>query len=241
MAAFACVALIVLASSVLRGLTGFGFALAAVPLMAFVIPPGEAVVTAVLLQCMMAVWDVVIRPRPLDRSFLRHLLTGAILGAPIGAALLVIASDAVVRVAVGLAVLIGVFGLWLKIRTIPSVLKERLTGVTAGLLAGLAGIPGPPVVFYAMATGREGPKIRETFMVFFGIAAFLALPVVALGGLVDKQTLFSAVGLLPLVVVGGVVGRYLALALPGVLIRQVTAGLLVASAAATLWKAFSGM
>ena len=46
-------------AAVLRGLTGFGFALAAVPLLSLVIPPAQAVVIAVLLQCLVGVRDLI--------------------------------------------------------------------------------------------------------------------------------------------------------------------------------------
>lgn len=41
---------IVLGSGAVRGLTGFGFAILAVPLMGLVIPPTEAVLLAIILQ-----------------------------------------------------------------------------------------------------------------------------------------------------------------------------------------------
>lgn len=55
----ALVCLSVLAAGFLRGLTGFGFALAAVPAMSFFLPPSQAVAMAVLLQSLAGLKDSV--------------------------------------------------------------------------------------------------------------------------------------------------------------------------------------
>ena len=43
----------VLGAAVLRGITGFGFALAAAPLLGMVLPPAQGVAVVILIQVMM--------------------------------------------------------------------------------------------------------------------------------------------------------------------------------------------
>lgn len=58
-------ALAVFAAGVLRGVTGFGFAMAAVPLMSLVISPLQAVLTAQVLQAVAVPIDLRRLPRAL--------------------------------------------------------------------------------------------------------------------------------------------------------------------------------
>ena len=74
------VCLATLAAAVVRGLTGFGFALAAVPAMSLFLPPSQAVTMAVLLQCAVGFRDTIRMRGTWETPVLKRLIGGAVLG-----------------------------------------------------------------------------------------------------------------------------------------------------------------
>ncbi|WP_131505607.1 sulfite exporter TauE/SafE family protein, partial [Limimaricola cinnabarinus] len=78
-------ALATVAAGFLRGVTGFGFALAAVPFYSLSLPPVEAVIMAQMLQIAAAPGDLIRHRRAIDARALRLLCAGALVCTPPGA------------------------------------------------------------------------------------------------------------------------------------------------------------
>ena len=75
---------VVLAAGFMRGFTGFGFAMAAVPLLALVIAPVRAVPFVILLQLLAGLWDWREARRHAHWRSLPWLMAGALVGTPLG-------------------------------------------------------------------------------------------------------------------------------------------------------------
>ena len=200
--------LAVLGAAILRGFSGFGFALAAVPLASMIVAPTKAVAIAVLLQAAVGLRDVAKGRSVLDWPGLKRLTLGALIGTPIGLFGLVYLDAALIRLAIAAIVVVGV--LLLLPRTHPDA-PVRLglaapTGLLAGLFGGLAAMPGPPVVAYYLSGSTPSKVMRATMMVFFFFTSLLALPGLALGGLLDGQTLLLSVLAIPLMLGGTALG-----------------------------------
>lgn len=86
------VAGIVLVAAVLQRAVGFGFALLAVPLMAFVVPTKSAVIIVFLNGSVICAWLSLRLRREIERPTVRRLGLGAIVGAPIGVIILSVIS-----------------------------------------------------------------------------------------------------------------------------------------------------
>ena len=97
----------VFAAAILRGLTGFGFALAAVPLISLAIEPKVAVASTVLLQVMVGVPDLIRLRGSYDRAEVIRLSLGALAGVPFGIAALARLDANATRLAIALISLIG--------------------------------------------------------------------------------------------------------------------------------------
>jgi uncharacterized membrane protein YfcA len=74
----------VFAASVLRGFTGFGFGLAAVPLLSMALPPAQVVPLVVTLQVVIGGAGLRAAATECDWRAVRMLLPGLVLGVPIG-------------------------------------------------------------------------------------------------------------------------------------------------------------
>lgn len=139
-----------------------------VPLIALVIPPGEAVVVSNMLGLLIGlvgarkVWNAG-EPSAGVIGGLAMLMT------PLGLLALFATSPAVARVLIAL-VAIGAFVMVLlpaKPGHAPGTVETGLTGVAAGLLTGFAGMPGPPVVPYYLRRPIPRDVARASMLTVF--------------------------------------------------------------------------
>ncbi|MFE3838181.1 sulfite exporter TauE/SafE family protein [Pseudogemmobacter sonorensis] len=185
----------VLASAFLRGLTGFGFAIAAVPVMSLAVDPAVAVAVAVLLQLLIGLQDVFSLRGQFDRPEVMRLSGGAVIGTPIGVMALSLLSADEARILIAAVVLLGVAFLLRRPsaarpeRKRPSSSVAMGAGVLAGAFSGMAAMPGPPAVAYFLGTDTPPAMARASLMMFFFVAALLATPGLAFAGLISGKVL----------------------------------------------------
>ncbi|WP_102226815.1 sulfite exporter TauE/SafE family protein [Acidimangrovimonas sediminis] len=191
-------------SAFVRGLAGFGFALAAVPAVSFFAPPLEAVALAVMLQLIVGLRDVVTLRGSLHLPSLARLAIGSLIGIPIGIAALAGLSPNAARILIAFAVLSGL-GLILRRRpagTAPHPGLALGAGVASGVFSGLAAMPGPPAVAYYLTTGLAPVQTRATLLVFFCFTSAMAMPGLVLAGAIDRQSLMLTALSLPAMLIG---------------------------------------
>src|SRR5262249_52078592 len=159
---------VVLAAGFMRGFTGFGFAMAAVPLLALAIPPARAVPFVVLLQLLAGVWDWREARKHAHWRSLPWLIAGAAVGTPLGTASLALMSADWARMAIAGAVLLAVLLLarGLKLPDVPSRLILTATGLLAGVLNGVAAMPGPPVIVLYLSGAFAVEVGRASLLIF---------------------------------------------------------------------------
>ena len=213
----------VLFASVLRSFTGFGFALAAVPVFSMFLPPAEAVVLssslalAIGLLSLPSYWGVI------SLREMAPLLSMSWLGTMIGAAVLTGLSVALFQLWVGLSVLFACLGITLSRPTRPwnNRFLTWATGLLSGLMNGALAIPGPPMIIYAMLTEFEPRRSRALLMTFFLISALLALASYAVAGMVNLQTLWYFALAFPVLYLGDKLGTRLFLRFGDAFYRRV--------------------
>ena len=205
--ALSCLAVAV--AAVLRGLTGFGFALAAVPLLSLFLPPAQSVAIVIALQVMMGFRDVIALRRAVDWPSLSRLAVGAAIMTPVGVALLDYLNPAAMRLVI--AALVGI-GLAMLLRA-PAVEAPVegpkgawLAGGLSGLFGGLAAMAGPPAVVWFMRAGRPPAIMRASLMVFFFATSVFAAPMMAYRGMLDLPSLVISVIALPVLMLGTSLG-----------------------------------
>jgi uncharacterized membrane protein YfcA len=198
------------AAALLRGLTGFGFAIAAVPLLSLALPPSRVVVLAVVLQVLASLFDLRSAARITDWHSLRWLTPGLIIGTPLGLWLLtrLPANDA--RLMIGLLILgsVVLLGRGLRLPSKPPHWMTGLVGLASGLMNGLAAMSGPPVMAFLMALPHDAKVVRATGMVFFTFTAVVATIPMAIAGLLDQQIGLFALLAWPALLVGTRLGAW---------------------------------
>ena len=155
----AALSIIIFIASIIRGFTGFGLALVAVPLVQFFMPVTD---TAVFIAIVNFIFSIlyyrrsrkVIRGQPLGSM---ALFTG--LGVAAGTLILKFIFPAYIQLIWGLLIIFIVLflarGLSFNIRSDRSAMT--LSGLFGGILAGSTGITGPPVaiILSSMKTPKE--------------------------------------------------------------------------------------
>jgi uncharacterized membrane protein YfcA len=200
----------VFAASVLRGFTGFGFGLAAVPLLSLALPPAEVVPLVVTLQVVVGVAGLRAASAVCDWRAVRLLLPGLIIGVPIGLLILTMLPPNPVRLTIGAII---AFSVWLIYRGIrlppnPSRLVSLGVGAVSGIISGLASMGGPPIVVYLLALGHTTARMRATAIVYFMLAGCVSFTPMAARGMITRDILIWAAASLPVLFGGSRLGTW---------------------------------
>jgi len=164
-------ALTMLIAGVVRGFAGFGTALVFMPVAGLFLPPAEAVTVMVLSGVLSA---VVLVPRALplaDRREVAVLAGAAVLCAPLGLWALTrvdpVALRWVVAVAAGATLAALVAGWRYPGRVGPAGLGA--IGASAGVLGGMTGLTGPPVILFYLAGPGLAATVRANTILFLAV------------------------------------------------------------------------
>jgi uncharacterized membrane protein YfcA len=163
------VALILFVATLIRSALGFGEALVAVPLLAFVVPVEVAAPVAVLVSITVAIIVMLQDWKQVHVGGAVRLVLPTFVGIPIGLTLLSASPEpAVIGV---LAVVIIAFSGHSLLRGKTRVLKNDnfawLFGFVAGILGGAYGMNGPPLVAYGSLRRWSPQQFRATLQAYF--------------------------------------------------------------------------
>lgn len=164
-------------ATLIRSSFGFGEALIAVPLLSFFIPLEVAVPLATLVSITVA-FIVVIQDR--DKIHIRSasiLIASTLFGIPLGLFLLTRAPENIIKFA--LAIFIMSFSLFcLVFRNKVQLKNDKLAcffGFGAGILGGLYGMNGPPLVMYGSFRRWSPQHFRATLQGYFLPASMVGM------------------------------------------------------------------
>lgn len=156
-------------ATLVRSAFGFGEALIAVPLVAFVLPVDIAAPVAVLVSITVAVVVLAQDWQHVNLRSAMWLVGFTLLGIPIGLLLLRTVPEPIVKGALGL--LVASFAmLSLRRQRTYQLHDDRfawLFGVSAGVLGGAYGMNGPPLVVYGSLRRWPPERFRATLQSYF--------------------------------------------------------------------------
>ena len=200
----------VFAAAILRGFTGFGFGLAAVPLLSLALPPAQVVPLVVTLQVVVGLAGLRDAAAACDWRAVRLLAPGLFLGVPVGLLMLTMLPANHVRLAIGAII---AFSVWLIRRGLhlppsPSRLIGFGVGVVSGVISGLASMGGPPVVAYLLALGHGSARMRATAIVYFMLSGCVSFIPMAVRGMITRDILIWGAASLPVLFGGSRLGAW---------------------------------
>ena len=237
----ALIGLVVFLAGVLRGFTGFGFALAAVPVLTLFASPA-AIVPAIFIIALLS--GVEMLPRVWRLANFRavgHLLSGALIGTPVGVYVLSVLPEAPMRLIIGAVLLLAVLLLWRGpgFKGEPSLPAKIGTGFLSGLLNGGTAMGGPPVVLYFLAAPEGVASGRASLLFYFFFTSIWAIVLLILQGVMTWPSLWLALALSPAMFLGNRLGESLFLKNGGRLYRRVALLFLAAIALLAIARALA--
>lgn len=196
-----------LGAAFIRGLTGFGFGILLVPILALALSPVEAVLAINIMAGGLAFTEIRMILREAERS---AYVIGAlvVVGTGPGLWLLSITPPDIARLVIALVALSAFFAILVPQRGAeqPGVAATTATGLSAGLLTGFAAMPGPPVVPYYVGRAIPRSVAKASMVCIFGIAALAGAGSGAAIGVLSSELMILGLALFPLVVLGNWVG-----------------------------------
>ena len=190
--AFAAVAVFV--AGIIRGYSGFGFAMVAVTSISLVLPPVLVVPVVLILEVLASIRLVPQVWRDIDWYSLRWLFVGSVFATPFGVYLLANIPATPMRTAISVLVLIAAVLLlrgwaWKRMPGRPLILT---TGVACGMLNGAAAIGGPPVILFYLSSPAGVTVSRASIIAYFMGIDIMSLTMASIQGLVTYRTLATA-------------------------------------------------
>jgi uncharacterized membrane protein YfcA len=203
------------AAALLQAVSGFGFAVLAVPLYLLLIDPAQAVQLAIILSTALSFAVVPGLRRTIAPALLLRLSAGSLAGLPIGLFSFRHADRLLVRFVVGTTIL--AFGVlmagfrrrggqpWTPFGRTRN--RDLAAGAVAGVATALVGMAGPPVLIYLLLAGTASQTVRATLLAFFALSygATLASHAATVG--IPGPTWVAAGILVPFALLGGLAGR----------------------------------
>lgn len=200
-----------LIAAIVRGFTGFGFALIVIAAVTILDVPTAVIPMVLLLDLAISLHMIPTVRRNINWTVLTPILVGATIGVPIGVALLAHLPADSMRIMIALCILTAVFVLHkgYQLETLPGPLIASLVGVAAGFLAGSVGMPGPIIVVFFLASPLAVANVRGSLVAFILMTDILTLAMMIWAGLVTELVILRAVVLLPVVLLGTALGKRL--------------------------------
>jgi len=227
------------AGGLVNGLTGFGTALTAIGLWLYVLAPPVAATLAILcsvvsqLQTLPVIWHAIEW-----RRVLPFILPG-LAGVPIGTLLVSKIDAQAFKVGVGLFLVLYTAYALLRRKRARRVrggaIADGVAGLCGGVLGGLAGVSGPPVILWTDIRG-DTKDYRRSILQTFNLAILgAALISHAWSGLVTREVGLAALAAVPGSIAGAWLGAEIYKRLGDRGFARIVLGLLFLSGVVLIW------
>ncbi|WP_059045514.1 sulfite exporter TauE/SafE family protein [Paenibacillus rubinfantis] len=191
-----------------QGLTSFGFALIATPILGQILPLQQTVPIVVILS--LCTNGVVLAScyKSADIRKIWLLILASLVAAPLGTYLLLFLSGDILKLATGTLIIL-VAALQLAGKTFP-VKRDRLAylpvGAASGLLNGSISMSGPPVALFLSNQGVGKETFRANISVYGIFLNIVTILTYLYGGLLTSETLHYTAWFVPSMLIGVFIG-----------------------------------
>jgi len=235
--------LVVFGAAALQSLTGFGFALIAVPLFLLFYDPHTAIASTMLIS-FTTLFLLTARVRlHIARPLAANLFLGSLAAVPFGTyaylpfdviSLKILICSVTVLFSLALATRLRLFvvsGPW----------TERFIGGLSGFLAGSISLPGPPVILFLNCRHLPKERFRATIAAYFTAVYMVGLVLLACSGALPASTGGFSLSLVPFALLGSAAGARIFPVVPESFFQRAVPVLVAATAAYNLAAALSAV
>ncbi|MEQ1667429.1 MAG: sulfite exporter TauE/SafE family protein [Sulfuriferula sp.] len=225
----------------IRGVSGFGSGLIAIPILALWLPLTFVVPLMLLLDFSASILLSGVNLRQVNWREVRTLIPLSIIGILLGTHLLT--SLPLQPMLITLAIFVAIFG----IRSLLNLHGEKIisrwwaipAGLSGGTIGALFGTGGPPYIIYLGHRISDKTALRATFSGLILVEGTLRISSFAYAGLFsDTRLLWSYLAAMPIVAIGLTLGHRAHIGLTREQMMRLIGILLLGSSASLLFKAF---
>ncbi|HCJ28106.1 MAG TPA: sulfite exporter TauE/SafE family protein [Pseudomonas sp.] len=231
---------IAFAAGLVRGYSGFGFAMLLALGLLTRLPPTQVVPVALMLDlaCSVTLWPAALRTFHVPIGC--RLIFGMLLAVPLGAWLLRLVPAVWMAPVIASLCLVG--GLVVLYRPPPVPIGGPSTrgalpaGLASGLAMTMASAGGPPLILYLLRSGLSAAHLRGTTILFFVASSGCSLLGLWLFDVLGREHLTLAISLLLPALLGNLAGQLLHRYWQPLPMRMVVGVILILTSTAMLWR-----
>lgn len=231
---FVFASICVFLAGIIRGFSGFGFALLTIISISFVLPPATIVPAMFILEVAAGIHLLPSIWRHIHWRSISLIVGFATICTPLGVYFLANMPAEYMRMSLAVIVFITAAALMagFQLKRMPTKLETSATGATAGLLNGALGIGGPPIIVFFLGSPLALEAGRASIIAAFLIMDLVGLPALFAFGLLTQDAIMLALVSLPALVAGIYIGSRLIGHMSELVARKVVLGVLMVMAIA---------
>ncbi len=204
-------ALAVLGAAVIRGYSGFGFAMVCALTLSYVFPPSQITPMVLCMDIAGSLWLFWKSRQHVDWKGVKLISMGALLTIPLGTLVLVAVPANPMRISIALIIFILCIALIRQKKRVTATGPVVTTGVglCSGLLTGISALGGPPVILFYFSSDKPVAVSRASIIAFLLLVDIIALIPCIFYGLVTQRTITLSLTLFIPLVIGIWLGNFL--------------------------------
>lgn len=215
----------ILLASLTQGITGFGFALIAVPLLSFSISEIKNITPLIVLYSLLVNFIIAykIRHHIYFKKVLPLIFFG-IIATPVGTSLLTYVSVRTLKIGIGLVITLTAIAMFrnFKVKIKNETVSYGIVGILSGILNGSTGLSGPPIVLFLTNQNLHKDVFRAN-LTFYGIATNIFGIILFISkGIINAGVLHASISYLPALIIGSFIGIKLSSKINESVFRKVT-------------------
>ncbi|URZ03904.1 sulfite exporter TauE/SafE family protein [Clostridium felsineum] len=220
----------ILLASFTQGITGFGFALIAVPLLSFFIPELRNITPIIVIYSLLTNIIILYKSRRyIDLKKVIYLVIFAIIATPIGTYMLIYVNVTVSKIIIGLVITITAFAMLknFKIKLKNKKISYGIVGILSGILNGSTGLSGPPIVLF-LTNQNVDKNVFRANLTFFGLATnIFTIILFYLEGIINISVIHFTLLYFPALIIGVLIGIVVSTKINERIFRNITIYLII--------------
>ncbi len=201
-------AVVILLSSVIKGITGFGFALLAIPILSIMFPINLLIPSMVLFNLITSIMMLFQFKEKIRVYYIVPMIVASLAGIPIGIYMLTYLSTDFLKILTSFAIILFSVKMLTGVKLAKRNIHKPIffAGFLSGILTSSISIGGPPLAIAMDRKGYSKDKFRGIFIWFMVFTSIFTTFAFYHKGLINNDTLkFTALSL-PLLFIGSNLG-----------------------------------
>ncbi len=231
---------VIIFANAIQGVTGFGKALVATPILSLFIPTNEVIVIMILSGILSTTFLLIKTIKYSNFKQIWVMIVMGIIGILTGVKLLSIAPVTELKIGMGIMVVLSaiMLGSGLKLKIKENHFSYSIAGITSGFFTGLLSMGGPPVVFFLQNQQHEKHEFRGNLTLFFAFTGIFAIASLFINQMVTPDLMTKALYFIPASLVGVLLGDYLSHKVDEKLFKKIVLFILLISGVVAIVSSF---